>query len=474
MSQKKLTILFLIIFLALFGGIFTLNYTYKEKLIQKELSDVINELRINFKVTNYDNTIDGKYLRSYDIGYSAESMEETINEVNMIKFHFLVKKQVFNPLVWKRKNDKLQFVQSIENRKYMSIFAKNSYDDKSNFETNIIQPNRTLIEKNMEESKNFALYDKIGDEVGVTAFVPIKNIKDKKTIAYIVSYTKNAFLAEISIIYMMINFFGFVIIALVLIYIYREISLRHYLEKEVARQIKTNEKQKEILFKQAKKASLGELISIIAHQLKQPLNAISLSIDEIQESYEYKEMTEESLAATSKIVHERIRFMSSSIDELRNFFRSDKIPKPFSLNKAIDKSLSLISSQISKRGIALKVEVKEDIMINGFENELEQVVMNIVNNAKDVLVEKSPEKPMIKIDTMVEDDKAILTITDNGGGIPEDIIEKIFDLDFTTKGEQGTGIGLNLAKMIIEGSMGGKISVRNSQERAVFVIELPL
>ncbi len=223
-----------------------------------------------------------------------------------------------------------------------------------------------------------------------------------------------------------------------------------------------------------KKAAMGELIGIIAHQLKQPLNAVSLTASLINDDYEFGELTAERIEKYENTLVENVEFMAKSIDDLRNFFRPDKHPAPYSIVHAIDKALAIVGTNISSKGIQIITDFRQDATISGIENELQQVILNIVTNAKDILVEKHPEEPFIKIATETRGNRAVICIEDNGGGVPDAHMEKIFDSYFTTKGEKGTGIGLNLSKMIVESSMNGKITIANSTAGAVFTIELPL
>jgi C4-dicarboxylate-specific signal transduction histidine kinase len=134
--------------------------------------------------------------------------------------------------------------------------------------------------------------------------------------------------------------------------------------------------------------------------------------------------------------------------------------------------MSIVEKSISSKGIEIDKNLDIDSYIVGIDSELQQVIINIVTNSKDILVEKMIKEPIIKIATSKEHRKAIITIEDNGGGIPNNIIDKVFDSYFTTKGEGGTGIGLNLSKMIVEEGMHGKISVYNSDIGAVFKIAI--
>ncbi len=245
------------------------------------------------------------------------------------------------------------------------------------------------------------------------------------------------------------------------------------LEQKVEDQIEALREKDRELFRQMKKAAMGDLIGIIAHQLKQPLNAIELASYLVKEDFEYGELDKEEIDKCYERIHKNVSFMTESIDELRNFFRPNKRPAPYSLKNAIEKALSIIALQIRSKGIEIVTELETDKEISGYQNEFQQVILNIVTNGKDILMEREIPSAYIKISTFEnQEGRTVVEIKDNGGGIEEGIIEHVFDSYFTTKGEEGTGIGLNLAKMIVEDSMGGTISVKNGDEGAVFTIEV--
>lgn len=238
----------------------------------------------------------------------------------------------------------------------------------------------------------------------------------------------------------------------------------------ISRDITEDFKQKQESFRTRKKAAMGELISIIAHQLKQPLNTIRLNVEAIREEFEFGGEIS-SIQSYESALKDQVRFMSESIDELRNLFHPNKKTKEFTVSSSIRKTLAIIGMDIQNKGIRLFTELDGDRVIRGVENEFQQVIINIMNNASEVLQQKLPNDPYIKIHTYFYDRRFYLEIEDNGGGIPLDIIEKVFDPYFTTKGEAGTGIGLNLARMIVQESFSSKINVRNSDSGAVFSIE---
>ncbi|MCV6608144.1 MAG: PAS domain S-box protein [Campylobacterales bacterium] len=249
--------------------------------------------------------------------------------------------------------------------------------------------------------------------------------------------------------------------------------LNENLEKKVEEEVKKVESLQKENFLNQKKAAMGDLIGIIAHQLKQPLSAISLGSETILDSYQFNDLTEEDLSEITEDITSQVKFMADSIDDLRNFFRPDKKSLPFSLKKSIEKSLAIVEKNINSKGIEIIKEFKADCKVLGIDSELQQVIINIVSNGKDALEKIESEDKFIRVSCQTIEENGVIEIEDNGGGIDEGVIEKIFDSYFTTKGDMGTGIGLNLSKMIIENSMGGKLMVQNGDKGAIFTISLP-
>lgn len=228
-----------------------------------------------------------------------------------------------------------------------------------------------------------------------------------------------------------------------------------------------------LLLQQSRLAAMGEMIGNIAHQWRQPLNMLGLLAQELPMTYKIGEFNTEYLEANVKKMLETIRHMSKTIDDFRNFARPDRERVDFSMLQMIEKTVSLLEGSLSVHQIRTAVVAACDPVVNGYPNELSQALLNIMINARDALVAQMVTAPTITIEIGMEGDRCIVTIADNAGGIPEEIIDKIFDPYFTTKGpDKGTGIGLYMAKIIIEKNMGGRISVRNTADGAEFRIEL--
>ena len=237
-------------------------------------------------------------------------------------------------------------------------------------------------------------------------------------------------------------------------------------------------KKDKILFEQSKLASLGEMIGNIAHQWRQPLNTISTIASSVNLNYEFGvEVTEEKMKENMNLIIGKTQYLSETIDTFANFIKEKKEIKTIILQERIDKALEIIKATLENEHITLnnQINYNKPIDITMVVGEIGQVIINIINNAKDILLEKEIKEPWVKISLTTENNNAVITIEDNGGGIPEDIIKKIFEPYFTTKHQsQGTGLGLHMSYKIITESLKGNLYVKNSDFGAKFFIELPL
>jgi C4-dicarboxylate-specific signal transduction histidine kinase len=231
--------------------------------------------------------------------------------------------------------------------------------------------------------------------------------------------------------------------------------------------------KEQMLIKQGRLAAMGEMIGNIAHQWRQPLNTLGLKIQQLLLFYDMDEFSREFLEQSVGKSMELIQHMSKTIDDFRNYFRPDKEKVEFKVQEAIASTLTLIEDSFKSKHIGFELIAKGDPVIYGFRNEFAQVVLNILNNARDVLMEREIKDPRVTIVINSESGRVVVTIADNAGGIPDEIIDKIFDPYFTTKGLQtGTGIGLFMSKTIIEKNMGGSLTAQNTATGAEFRIEV--
>jgi C4-dicarboxylate-specific signal transduction histidine kinase len=250
----------------------------------------------------------------------------------------------------------------------------------------------------------------------------------------------------------------------------------HDLELETAARHRTMEELREkeqLLIQQSRMAAMGEMLGNIAHQWRQPLNALGVKVQELGLSFEYGELSKELLNANISTAMEILQHLSQTITVFQNFTVPDKEKSLFSVEQVIATTIQIMDESLRKDGITLNISSTGDPQINGYPNEYSQVLMNLVLNAKDAFLEQKTADPRISVILWSENGKSVVTITDNGGGIREDIIDKIFDPYFTTKSlGKGTGVGLFLSKSIIEKNMQGRITVRNVEGGSEFRIEV--
>lgn len=199
------------------------------------------------------------------------------------------------------------------------------------------------------------------------------------------------------------------------------------------------------------------------------MNALGISIQNTQNAYLRKQLNAEYLKNFVDKSMNLILHMSKTIDDFRNFFRPDKEPSVFSLKETVQKALSIIEASYANNFIRIETVYLTDMEIRGYPNEYSQVLLVILNNAKDILTERKIVNPLVRVTLQEMNGKSVVSITDNGGGIEAGVIMKIFEPYFTTKPE-GTGIGLYMSKMIIESNMGGKLTVQNVEGGAEFRI----
>ena len=235
----------------------------------------------------------------------------------------------------------------------------------------------------------------------------------------------------------------------------------------------SKEEEHELLKQQAKMAAMGEMIGNIAHQWRQPLNALSALNIGLCLKYKRDALTIEEVQKFKEKSNTLIQNMSATIDDFTNFFKPNKVQQLFKIDDAIQCSLKFVGDMYMEHKINILYTPNPNIEINSYKNELIQVLLNILNNSKDAVIEKCIKKPTLTIATVESESDIIIEIQDNAGGINMDIIDRIFEPYFTTKFKsQGTGIGLYMSKMIVEKSMKGSLYSENRDDGLLTTIKI--
>ncbi len=278
-------------------------------------------------------------------------------------------------------------------------------------------------------------------------------------------------------------------------------EMNRNLEKRVLEEMEKRIQKEQLLIQQSKMAAMGEMIGAIAHQWRQPLNSINIIAQDLPDAYKFGELDEKYIKEAAEKTMNLVDYMSQTIDDFRDFFKPSKERVPFKVNTAIKEIIQLLYYQLIKADIGISLSCtyegatkkpplgdrgeicicKPEIVVTGYPNEFKQAILNLLTNARDAIIDrkeqgllKEEKQGLISIEISRENQLAVTKINDNGGGISEESLKKIFEPYFTTKGDDGTGIGLYMCKTIIENHMGGRIRAKNIGEGAEFRLELKM
>lgn len=249
-------------------------------------------------------------------------------------------------------------------------------------------------------------------------------------------------------------------------------ELNKTLELRVKEEISKNEEKQRVMFWQSRHASLGQMLANIAHQWRQPLTELNLALFSIKKAASND--NSEDLSKFYKESKNIIKNMSETIDDFTNFFKPKKEKQYFKISHSIKESITLLDNTIKDDMISLKTNFT-DIKVLGVENELTQVIINLINNAKDAFINNAILIREINISTKKEEGFAVIEVSDNAGGISKENMERVFEPYFTTKHKsQGTGLGLFMSRMICEQGLNGFMDVSSKKGMTTFIIKIPL
>ena len=249
-------------------------------------------------------------------------------------------------------------------------------------------------------------------------------------------------------------------------------KLNQTLEQRVAEEVAISREKERMIMQQSRFAALGEMVAGIAHQWRQPLNTLGMSIQALQVAHAKGILTAEFMELHSQRTLDELQYMSQTIDNFRHFFRTETVLVTIYLDDAVRKIVDFFSSSVAL--ISLAVDARSQKNISGHMNELTQILLSILNNARDALEQRDIAEPAIQVAVTAADGMACIRIADNAGGIPVEIIDRIFDPFFSSRDRlTGTGLGLYMTRAIVERHMNGYIAVANVSDGAEFTISIP-
>lgn len=251
-------------------------------------------------------------------------------------------------------------------------------------------------------------------------------------------------------------------------------SLNRNLKEKIDMEVDRSREKDRVMFQQSKYAQMGEMLSMIAHQWRQPLNAISSYAIDLELKLSLDDLSSKNILENSRYIQEQAQIMSKIVDDFMNFFKPEQKREEFYLIEIVEDIKSLVRAQFKNRNIELIYDIDKNLKLRDFKKEIEHVIINFLTNSRDAFDNRDIEGKFIKIEAKELYNKIIITVTDNAGGIDESIIDRVFDPYFTTKEQgKGTGIGLYMSKTIIEKSFNGAISAKNIKSGVSFTISIP-
>lgn len=255
-------------------------------------------------------------------------------------------------------------------------------------------------------------------------------------------------------------------------------KLNRNLSERVRQEVEKNREQERLLMHQSRFVQMGEMLSMIAHQWRQPLNSVSLAAINLTTAAELGELNAAAVKQQASFIQELTRRMSETIDDFTDFFKPDRHAETFYLQEVFERVASIASAQLQAHSIQLELDIAADARqqpLLGRRNELAHVFLNLVTNARDAFEEKGMTRGQIRIQVDLKAGALEITVSDNAGGIAAEARDRLFDPYFTTKPQgKGTGIGLYMCRTIIERNYQGEITVKNQPQGAVFTLRLPL
>ena len=251
----------------------------------------------------------------------------------------------------------------------------------------------------------------------------------------------------------------------------RELDAYHlYLEDRVEAEIAAREAKEALLLTQNRNAEIGQMVSVIAHQWKQPLHYLYFLIDDLGFEFSQNILTQASVDQFIEKGTQRVDFLTQTMDSFLRFYKTTTKVNTFMVHRLVEDIVFFLLDPFKSLGIALEIKLEEDFALKGIENELQQIILNLVNNAKEAFEDMKKGEARVEIRIAVEEGQGLLEVRDTAGGIPEEIMKNVFNMEYTTK-ENGNGIGLYLVKKIVTQRFKGSLDLHNEEGGACFMMK---
>jgi signal transduction histidine kinase len=453
---------------------------YQKFISGFELGRVVHGFRYVFPIADNNGVHLGSVETSISSDYFIQAIQKTFDS---IATSFIVDKTMTEAHLFDDTNSKYQ--PSFESDLYLSL--KEFEQQNTNLKTEFSNAIKQKINEKIANKELFSIHNNVNGKTILATFVPIRELHENKVAAYIVSYKESPYIDEVEsdfslLVYLLsggIVVFYFLISKL--LKSMRQIAIKK--DEEIERE-KILRQRDNLLYQQSKMASLGEMISNIAHQWRQPLNAISTAASGLRLQSELGILEQKDILKTSDNIVNYTQYLSKIIDEFRNFIKQDKTTTDVTIESILYKSILLIDSKIKNTGIEIINQNKLDLVINTYENELIQSIIKIIQNSIEALMKESvKDDKIILIYTYTQDNELYISIQDSGHGIDEEYLPKVFEPYFTTKHQsQGVGLGLYVTYQIVTEQLKGNITVTNKHfihngselYGAEFIVSIPI
>lgn len=452
----------------------------------------------------YPLTWRNQHIGTFETALSFDALRENLERIRSGFYYFMLRTESREAIVFQE--ERANYPASLLSEKYVheesdfvqALKGASKYFKRNDF-GKINMKLRKVVQEKLKNDKAFSQPVSVDGASYNIVFLPVHNIEGEKAGWLVAYYNEPEFIQAIAAQSM----YSIILISMVnilIVFLFSFIWQRNKdarksnahltylnskldeLNQNLATQVETEKEkrnaQEQLLLYKSRTSAMGEMLGGIAHQWKQPLNSISLQIQVLEDYAETHSLTPEIIDETNKRILGQIQFLAETIDTFRDFFRTDKKISRVRIYDPIMEIVGLMKMQLKSSGVEVRVsETGDKLIVDINVNEFKHAILNLISNARDAILERQKSEHSFQgnIDIRIIQSKehSIVIVEDNGGGIPSEVMERLFEPTFTTKGEKGTGIGLYITRMILEKN-SARISASNSEEGAIFEIRFIL